>query len=163
MTTDVRTVTEDNPLEEIVTLMEKYRIKRVPVMSGEQLVGIVSRANLLHLLAGLAREAAPGPRSDEVIRDRVRAELDRQSWAPRHLVDVAVRNGIVELWGTVLAAGQRDAARVLAENVPGVKEVRSHLVWIEPMSGMVLSDPDERPAATGAAPSNAVPPAARVS
>ncbi len=49
------------------------------------------------------------------------AELDRQSWAPRHMIDVVVRNGVVELWGTVIDPDQRDAARVAAETVPGVR------------------------------------------
>jgi len=143
MSADVRTVTEDTPLDEIVALMEKYRIKRLPVMRDAQVVGIVSRANLLHALAGLVGEIAPAPKSDEIIRDRVLAELNRQSWAPKHLVDVVVRNGTVELWGTVFAPDQRDAARVAAETVPGVKAVKSHIVWVEPMSGMAFLDPED--------------------
>jgi hypothetical protein len=71
------------------------------------------------------------------------AELDQQTWAPGHLIDVVVRNGVVELWGSVFAAKQRDAARVAAETVAGVKSVKSHIVWIEPMSGMVFSDPED--------------------
>ena len=59
------------------------------------------------------------------------------------MIDVIVRNGVVELWGTVLDARQRDAARVAAETVPGVKAVKSHIVWVEPMSGMTFSDPDD--------------------
>ena len=123
--------------------MEKYRVKRVPVMRGTTLVGIVSRANLLHALASLSREVVPGPKTDETIRDAVLAELDRQSWAPRHMIDVVVRNGVVELWGTVIDPDQRDAARVAAETVPGVKAVKCHIVWVEPMSGMAFSDPEE--------------------
>jgi CBS domain-containing protein len=143
MTSAVYTVTEDAPLDEVVNLMEKHRVKRLPVMRGDQIVGIISRANLLHVLAGVVREVPPGPQTDEAIRSAVLAELDRQPWAPRQLIDVTVRNGAVELWGTIIAACQRDAARVAAENVPGVKSVRSHLVWVEPVSGMVISDPDE--------------------
>ena len=59
------------------------------------------------------------------------------------MIDVTVRNGVVELWGSVFDARQRSAARVLAENVAGVKSVNTHLVWIEPMSGMTFSDPDD--------------------
>ena len=143
MTSMLYTVTEEAPLDEVVNLMEKHRIKRLPVMRGDQIVGIISRANLLHVLAGVAREVPAGPQADETIRNRVLAELDQQPWAPRHLIDVTVRNGAVELWGTIVAGCQRDAARVAAENVPGVKSVRSHLVWVEPMSGVVMSDPDE--------------------
>jgi CBS domain-containing protein len=143
MTAVVETVGEETGLEDVVTLMEKCRVKRVPVMRGTKLVGIVSRANLLHALATLAREIKPGAKSDETIRAAVMAELDRQSWAPRHMIDVVVRNGVVELWGTVIDPDQRDAARVVAETVPGVKAVKCHIVWVEPMSGMVFSDPSD--------------------
>jgi len=143
MTSDVQTVAEDTPLGDIVTLMEKHRVKRVPVVRGTELVGIVSRANLLRALASVAAEILPTPQSDEVIRERLLAELDRQSWAPPHMIDVVVRNGVVELWGQVMEANQRDAVRVAAETVAGVKEVKSHIVWIEPMSGMIFNDPDD--------------------
>jgi len=73
--------------------------------------------------------------------------LDRQSWGPRKLIDVIVRNRVVELWGTVVEPDQRNAARVAAETVPGVKAVKSHIVWIEPMSSMAFSDPDDEPSA----------------
>jgi CBS domain-containing protein len=143
MTADVRTLGEDAELDDVVAVMEKYRVKRVPVMRGTALVGIVSRANLLHALASLSREVAPGPKTDEAIRDAVLAELDRQSWAPRHMIDVVVRNGVVELWGTVIDPDQREGARVAAETVPGVKSVKCHIVWVEPMSGMAFSDPED--------------------
>ena len=142
MTTDVRTVAEDAELCDIVAVMEKFGVKRVPVMRGRELVGIVSRANLLHALASLS-VATPSPKTDEAIREAVLAELDRQSWAPRHMIDVVVRNGVVELWGAVIDSEQRKAARVVAETVPGVKAVKSHIVWVEPISGMAFSDPEE--------------------
>jgi CBS domain-containing protein len=143
MTDDVKTIAEDADLGDVVALMEKHRIKRLPVVRGNALVGIVSRANLLHALASLARETSPSPETDEAIRAAVLAELDRQSWAPRHMIDVVVRNGIVELWGTVIDPGQRDAARVAAETVPGVRAVKCHVVWVEPMSGMAFCDPQD--------------------
>jgi CBS domain-containing protein len=143
MTADVVAVTEHTSLDDVVALMEKYRIKRVPVMHENQFVGIVSRANLLRAIAGAAGNIIPAPQSDEAIRNRVMTELDRQSWAPGHLIDVVVHDGAVELWGTVFDARQRDAARVVAENVEGIKAVRSHITWIEPMSGMVFSDAED--------------------
>jgi hypothetical protein len=143
MTTDVCVVTEDVPLDVIVALMEKHRVKRIPVIRGGELVGIISRANLLHALAGIIGEIKPGPASDETIRDRVLAELDSQHWASRHLIDVTVRNGVVDLWGSVFDARQRQAAKVAAENVAGVKSVNTHIVVIEPVSGMVFPDPED--------------------
>jgi CBS domain-containing protein len=138
MTTDPITVTEETPLEEVVSVMEKHRIKRLPVMRGEALVGIVSRANLLHALAGVARDIKPATTSDQAIREQVLAELGRQSWAPAALINVIVKDGIVELWGTITDDRERQAIIVVAENVPGVQAVRDHLVWIEPASGTVI-------------------------
>jgi len=157
MTADVQTITEDCELDDVVALMEKHRIKRILVVRGNALVGIVSRANLLHALATLSREVTPNPKTDQTIRDSVLAELDRQSWAPRHMIDVVVRNGVVELWGTVIDPEQRDAARVAAETVPGVKAVKCHIVWVEPMSGMAFSDPEDETDAAPLAPSTPPP------
>lgn len=153
MTSDVVTVDENAELEEIVALMEKHHIKRVPVMDEDELVGIVTRANLLRAFVGSIGHLIPAPLGDEAIRSRVMAELDQQSWSPRNLFDVVVRNGAVELWGTVFDARQRDAVRVAAENVPGVKSVKSHLTWIEPMSGMAFADPDDEVDASAPPPS----------
>jgi CBS domain-containing protein len=138
MTPDPVCVGENTPIEDVVRLMEERRIKRLPVIRGGAVVGIVSRANLLRALAGVAREAAPPAKNGPAIRARVLADLAQQPWAPRDLIDVTVRNGVVELWGVVTADHQREAATVVAENVPGVQRVINHLAWIEPTSGMVI-------------------------
>ena len=145
MTPDPMTIAEDTPVEEVVRLMEQRRIKRLPVVRAGKVVGIVSRANLLHALASVGREAAPPSKDDQAIRARCLAELAKQPWAPRDLIDVTVRNGVVELWGVVTADHQRDAAAVVAENTPGAKEVKNHIAWIEPTSGTVLyQSPDDQ-------------------
>jgi predicted transcriptional regulator len=128
-----------------VRLMEKRRVKRLPVVRGNDVVGIVSRANLVHALAGLSREAKPTAASDQAIRDRIVAELAGQSWAPVALINVIVRGGVVELWGAITDERERAAIMVAAENAPGVKAVNDHLAWVDPMSGMVFSPGDEEP------------------
>ena len=138
MTADPATVTEATPLEEVVSVMEKRRIKRVPVMQGDRVVGIISRANLLYALAGLARGARPTSLDDKTIRDRLFAELQTQSWAPTGSLNVIVRDGVVELWGVITDERERQATIVAAENIPGVKRVDDHLAWVDPMSGMVV-------------------------
>jgi CBS domain-containing protein len=129
MTTNAVTVTEEVPLDEVVRLMEKRRIKRLPVVRGNEVIGIVSRANLVHALAGLARDAKPTSSSDQAIRDRIVAELAGQSWAPTSLINVIVRDGVVELWGSITDERERQAIIVAAENVPGVKAVEDHVEW----------------------------------
>jgi len=146
MTPDPVTITEDTGLDEVVSLMEQRRVKRLPVVRGPRLVGIVSRANLLHALASVARELPSGAKTDPGIRDQILSELARQTWVPRDFINVVVRNGVVELWGTIFDERERQAAKVAAENVAGVNEVRDHLVWVEPMSGMVFEPPAGEPA-----------------
>jgi CBS domain-containing protein len=137
MTRDVATVTEDAELETVVGLMEDQHIKRLPVVRENKVVGIITRQNLLRQLAGLAK-AQPSVRSeDNEIRERLLAELEKQPWAPQ-MLNVIVTNGNVKLVGTIFDGRQRNAIRVLAENVPGVKSIDDELVWIEPMSGTVI-------------------------
>jgi CBS domain-containing protein len=143
MTPDPVAAAEDTPLEDVVWLMEKRRIKRVPIVNDGKVVGIVSRANLLHALASLAGEAAPAKVEDRVIRDWLLAELDQQSWAPTGALDVMVRDGVVDLWGTITDERTRQALIVAAENVPGVKRVNDHLAWIDTTTGMIFQPPEE--------------------
>lgn len=138
MTEDVKTVDESADLEEIVELMERHRIKRVPVLCGGQLVGIVTRSNLMHAMVSMARNAPEAPKGDAAIRERLLAELEKQQWAPVGMTNIVVRDGVVEMWGAVIDERQRAAMQVAAENIPGVKAVKDHLVWIEPTSGMIM-------------------------
>jgi CBS domain-containing protein len=138
MTREVVSITSDTPLDAAVALMEKHRVKRLPVLENGQLVGILSRANLLAALVESAGKTAAAATSDREIRRRLLAEIDQQSWAPRTSLEITVRHGVVELKGIVTDEREREALRVAAERLPGVTEVRDHLVWIEPLSGMVV-------------------------
>ncbi len=140
MTPSPMTIIEDTPLDEVVHLMETRRIKRLPVMRDRKIVGIVSRANLLHALASAAGGVPSVSPSDTTIRDQLMAELAKQPWAPQFTA--TVRDGVVDLWGVVLAGHQREAAIVAAENIAGVKAVRSHFPWVDPISGLIVDDPD---------------------
>jgi CBS domain-containing protein len=148
MTSDPVTIAEDTVLDEVVRTMEEHRIKRLPVVRGRGVVGIVSRANLMHALASVAHEVPAGAKSDTEIRDQILAELVKEPWAPRNFINPVVRNGIVELWGTIFDDRERQAARVVAENVAGVKMVKDHLVWVEPMSGMAFEAQSDQPASS---------------
>jgi len=140
MTDKVYTVDEGTPLSEVVEIMERRRVKRLPVLRGSKLVGIVTRANLLHALAGLQHIDTTAS-FDVTIRAKLMAELEKQPWAPLVAIDIVVNDGIVRLSGAIFDERQRDALRVAAENIPGVKKVEDNLVWIEPMSGMVIEAP----------------------
>jgi CBS domain-containing protein len=143
MTPDPVTIGENASLDDIVKLMEKRQIKRVPVVRGDNVVGIVSRANLLHALASVARETKPAERDDEAIRALILAELAKEPWAPVTLINPVVRDGVVELWGTITDERERPALIIAVENVPGVKAVHDHLAWVDATSGMVLYPPED--------------------
>jgi CBS domain-containing protein len=142
MTPEPLTVTEDTTLEEIVASMETNGVKRLPVMRGNELVGIVSRANLLQAVASLAREIPDPTADDDHIRRRIIDILEKNDWCPMGL-GVVVRDGIVHLSGIITEERSRQAAIVGAENVAGVKKVHDHLCWVEPMSGMYLESPED--------------------
>jgi CBS domain-containing protein len=141
MTGDAVTVTEDDSLETVVEPMERRRIKRLPVLRNGKMVGVVSRANLMHALVSLARDAQAPAGGDSAIRERIVAAYVRQPWAPQ--VNVVVKNGVAELWGTITDERERQACVVAAENATGVKKVHDHLVWVEPMSGMAFASAED--------------------
>jgi CBS domain-containing protein len=129
MTRKVITATEEMTLGEIATLLEKHRIKRVPIVREGKVVGIVSRANLLQGLA--SRGEAPSPASsasDREIRDALLSQLNRQPWGASWRVTATVKAGIVTLWGGAASEAERKAILVTAENTPGVTAVIDNLV-----------------------------------
>jgi CBS domain-containing protein len=131
MTPDPWTIGEDETLEAVVEVMERRRIKRIPVTRAGRIVGIISRANLMHALASSAREISVPSSDDSAIRDNILAAIAKQDWAPH--VNVIVKNGVAELHGIITDNRERQALIVATENVPGVKQVRDHLAWVEPM------------------------------
>ena len=123
MTKQVVSVAEDTPLAAIADILERHRIKRVPVVRNGKLVGIVSRADLVRsLLAGRAAPAASAA-SDADIRDHFLARLDKEPWGPRSYVNIIVNDGQVELWGFAGSSDEARAIGLLAEDVPGVRAV----------------------------------------
>ena len=142
MTRDPLTVGEDATLEEIVTSMETGNVKRLPVMRGDKLVGIVSRSNLLQAVASLAREIPDPTADDDHIRRRIIAAIEKHDWSPFGL-NVIVRDGIVHLSGVITEERSRQAAMVAAGNVAGVKKVHDHLCWVDTLSGMYLESPED--------------------
>ena len=148
MTRDLVSARPDTALDEIVALMERRRIKRIPVLDGDAPVGIVSRADVLRAFARTLEER-PGPTTgDDEIRERILAELAQVSWVPRDGLAITVTEGIVRLDGVILEEKERDALRVAAENVPGVRAVEDRLVWVEPMSGTIIDAPQHTRSAT---------------
>lgn len=140
MTRDVATVGESASVNEVVEVMERRKVKRLPVVSGDRVIGIITRSDLLRVLS---KVVAPKPASaadctDEAILDRLLAELREQGFASPKTLDVTVEQGVVTLIGEIFDERQRPALVVAAENIAGVNRVVDKLVWIEPFSGMTI-------------------------
>ena len=147
MTRDPVTVTEQTPLSELVELMEKRGIKRLPVLSGKVMVGIVTRSNLLQAVASLAREIPDPTADDDHIRDRVTRTIQATDWRPAGF-QATVRNGIVHLHGIIFDDHVRQATIVAAKNIAGVKEVHDHLCYVDTYSGFYVESPEDMKAAS---------------
>ena len=127
MTKDVVTVEESTPIADIADLLAERKIRRVPVMRGRKVVGIVSRANIVRafaVTANLPRSACK--MDDETIRQRIQLALRDEAWPSASTPDFTVKRGVVSVWGTVESDAERDALRVLCENIPGVQKVEDH-------------------------------------
>lgn len=124
MTREVITVTEETPVSEIAAILEKNRIKRVPVLHDGKVVGIVSRANLLH---GLVVRKIPvvGKGDDVALRKAVLEEL--RETGVRSLIDVVVSDGEVHMWGSVESEPEKEALEIAASNTAGVSKVVNHI------------------------------------
>jgi CBS-domain-containing membrane protein len=147
MTRDPITADEDTSLDELVYLMEKNGIKRLPVLQDDKLVGIITRANLLQAVASMAREIPDPTADDDHIRDRIIRTLEATDWCPIGL-QVAVRNGVVHLHGLIVNDSSRRASIVAAENTAGVKEVHDHLCFVDTWSGFYMESPEDIKAAS---------------
>jgi CBS domain-containing protein len=130
MTREVVSVNDTTELADVATLLETKRIKRVPVLKDGKLVGIVSRANLVRALAAAGtRLTAETASDDRTIRQRLMAELQGQEWVHAWAADIIVRDGIVHFWvSDDRPEEERQALRIAAENIPGVRSVEEHVV-----------------------------------
>ena len=137
MTRNLITVTEDTPVSEIADLLERHRIKRVPVVKDGRLVGIVSRANIIQALAVRGQGSmADRPEADEqAIREQLLQTIRNELGIVGATVSIMVENGVVHLWGIVDNAEQRKAIEVAAENIPGVTEVDNRLSLFSKLQG----------------------------
>jgi CBS domain-containing protein len=128
MTRNVITARPDTELVEIAELLEKNRIKRVPIIEDGKLVGIVSRANLIQALTRQPEESKKFEGlNDSEIHERILARLKAEPWSA-YWLNVRVDKGVVELWGTATSSAQKRAARLAAELTPGVVHVADNIV-----------------------------------
>ena len=128
MTRPVISVQPDTPLGDIASLLEKHRIKRVPVASNGKIVGIVSRANLIQALVNLNRAKTEASVDDLTLHGNILEQLRSKPWVDPSTISILVNNGSVELWGIVDSETEKNAIRVAVEVTPGVRQVANKLV-----------------------------------
>jgi len=146
MTTSVITATEDESLVALAAMLEEGGIKRVPIVRGGRVVGIVSRANLLHGLAALpetdavaegstervvAQPSRPPTPDARAIRASILNKVHNEIGV-RGSINVIVSDGTVDLWGGVETEAERQAVRAAAENTPNVTAVKDHISVLSP-------------------------------
>ena len=126
MTRKVITVTPDTPVGQIARLLERERIKRVPVVENSNLVGIVSRANLLHALATTTFKL-PSNAGDREKRNTVLGALaEVPGLVPSH-INIIVHGNRINVWGIVDTDAEETAAKMAIENIEGIGEVTVYL------------------------------------
>ena len=129
MTRPVVSVQPDTPLGDIASLLEKHRIKRVPVVNNGKIVGIVSRANLIQALVSLGHAKTSDASVDDLtLHSSILEQLRTKPWVDPTTINVVVNNGNVELWGIVDSETEKNAIRVAVEVTPGVRQVSNKLV-----------------------------------
>lgn len=129
MTRDVISVIDTTPVADIAVLLESHGIKRVPVLRDGKLIGIVSRANLIHALAMTITEPTVDSANDSdlAIREKLLAELKTQRWAEVSPANVTVKDGVVHLWNSYVSDHEKQALLTAARSIPGVRGVEDHM------------------------------------
>jgi len=135
MTSDIVTVAPTARLQEVVELMEKHDVKRLPVVAQGRLIGIVSRSDLLKALVKTL-PAQVTDSKDQEIEAAIINELAAQDWSRGGSIRVKVVAGVAELTGSIMDERERQAAKVAAENVSGVRAIVDNLVYIDPYIGV---------------------------
>jgi len=127
MTSEVVTATADMTLADVADIMEKQRLKRLPVVRGNVLVGIVSRSDLVRAVARHRDPSFANPVGDDTILRDLLARVEALSPSPR-LINVSVHRGNADIAGLVDSAAEREAILVAAENTPGIRSIQDRMV-----------------------------------
>ena len=137
MTKSALSATEDTRLKDIADLMVKHRVRSVPVVRGDAVVGMVNRVDLVKALLSRT-DASPAPQAGEVDDDQLRrnvVDAIRQLGLPiSGGFDVVARAGTVHLWGNAYDEEDHRGYRAAAAKVAGVRDVASHM-QVRPMRG----------------------------
>jgi CBS-domain-containing membrane protein len=116
MSSPVRTVRVDTPISKAARWLARSEVRRLFVVEGERVVGVMSRRDLLRAFL----------REDHDIRAEIENEVfGRVLWAEPGEVDIDVKNGVVSLDAAFETAVEHDIAVGLINQIPGVVAVDS--------------------------------------
>jgi CBS-domain-containing membrane protein len=127
MTRFIVSVSKDANLSEVAEILDTNRIRQVPVMQDGKLVGMISRADLVRKLAEATITASAARPENGVLQKAIWERIKQQRWLDTALVNITVKDGVVELWGAVGSDEQRRALRILVEGVSGVQRVEDNV------------------------------------
>src|SRR5262245_29377985 len=133
----VISVRDDADLRDVADILDSHRIKRVPVLHDGHLVGIISRRDLVRALSQVPVSNTSVKLDNSALHKTLRDRFKSQSWLNDAYINVAVNDGVVELWGLVVSADQHRALRTLVEETPGVRRVEDRLTMAGPLRGGV--------------------------
>ena len=127
MTRSLIAVSPDLPIESVALILDQHRIRRVPVVADGQLLGIVSRGDLIKALAKAPARAGGQPSDERLVRE-MRARLAEEPWISNRGIVVQTKDGVISLWGLVLTETEKSALETMARTIEGSKGIDSHLV-----------------------------------
>jgi len=124
MTAPVVTVGEAATVAEVAQLFDSHKVKRMPVMRGDHMVGLVSRADLLQVIARSKPPAIAG--GDDALSLSIASRL-RELLPAGNPAAVSVIDGIVYLRGALRSESERRAIRSVVDGIPGGAGVVDHM------------------------------------
>lgn len=127
MSRHVISVREDANLSEVAEVLDANKLKRVPVVRGGSLVGIISRGDLVRVLTQVGVGTPVVNSDDATLQRSIVEQIRKQSWLESGYISITVKDGTVEAWGKVPSIDQRNALMVLIEECAGVATIEDHL------------------------------------
>jgi CBS-domain-containing membrane protein len=131
----VISVRHDAELRDVADILDSHRVKRVPVLDGGHLVGIISRGDLVRALSEVQVSKAPTKIDNGALHKTLHERIRTQPWINDSYINLTVNDGVVELWGFVVSADQHSALRALVEETEGVRQVEDKLSVAGPLRG----------------------------
>lgn len=127
MSRHIVSVAEDTELQDVVNLLEKHNLKRLPVIKEGRLVGLITRGDIVRALSKKAMERVPAAVTDSDLQAQILERMKKAKWLLDSYINLTVADGVVSMWGMAVSEDQRKALTVLINETPGVKQIDDRL------------------------------------